>query len=270
MVKDPKLFIIGTFPPASYLLTQLETAAIAVGRDIVKSRPMLDFYHGNDGMLWKCLSIPKASRKQCLDLLWEHGAVYADIIASCAREHITDTSDVKLHNILLNQPLMNEVLDRDDKPHLWFTSASVFNSKGLEVHVKKGDSGAPGNVRIATRDPYSLFLRGLQDDGHRLAVRRDGRSEWVAVEAANRTALAGFQNLSCHELRVQRGPDHRTQGVYKVYTGPSPSGAAARQMGRHPLYTKWHAQNRQATTPTMEFRSHLYAQFLRRTWRCAL
>ena len=267
MVKDPKLFIIGTFPPASYLLTQLNVDSIAMGAETVKSRPLIDFYHGNDGMLWRCLSIPDATPKKCLDLLREHGAVYADIIASCTRERITDTADARLQDILLNQPLMNEVLDRADKPHLWFTSSGVFNSTGLQVHVNHTSSGMPGNVVIKLRDPYSLFLRGLQDDGHHLAVRRDGKSEWIAVEADNRTALSGLQHLTCHQLRVHIGPDHRVQRVYTVYTGPSPSGAAALQMGKNPNYRTWSSKNPDAKTPTVEFRSYLYAQFLQRTWR---
>jgi hypothetical protein len=267
MAKRPKLYIIGTFPPASYLRVNPGFVPTIVNGDAPNAGPGFNFFHGNDEAFWRLLNIPgfnAAAPLQkidlCLAFLKQHNAVYSDIIYSCSRTQIDDTQDTALNNILVNKPLLDEITERDDQPCLWFTSSGVFNSTGIPVYLNNGGTNIPGNVKMEREcQAYNLFLRGMQDQGWNLSVRSSVADPWIALNAANENQLGDFNHKYAHDLQITRANEVL---IYRVLTGPSPSDS--RGLGRNLLYQGWNAlQNPVPPTPTNAFRAFIYAQFLK-------
>lgn len=266
MVERPRLYIIGTFPPASYLVNQLGVP-VTVNGAMVAEGPAMNFFHGNVNALWNVMpGFPDdpPTVQACLDFLEQHNAVYSDIIFSCGRTGIDATADIAIRNILVNNPLLVEVSGRDNKPCLWFTSSGVFNQGGINVHVNNGAHAnhVPGNVNVQGAQAYNLFLRALQDEGWSLAVRDVGDEDWIQIVPANADVLAAFNYRLVHELQL------RQNGVtleYRVLTGPSPAGQAAMQMGGNPNYQAWVNDVHGGVPPqppTPHFRTYVYSSFL--------
>jgi hypothetical protein len=252
----PAGVIIGTFPPASYLITdfkvtQPELTTVMVNGETLCTPPQLNFYHGNKNSLWNFIEgCSTTSVKDIIQFLQEKNWAYADIIYSCSRKKITNTKDADLLNIVPNVELIHYLLNTDSITHLWFTSSGTFNKKGIEVSKN-------GLVNIASGQAYNVFLRTLQLLGYQPKVSIKN-VDFCDISTCNKQTLPSiFKHITCHYLEF----DKKT---FTVYTGPSPSQGANTSLVCHPNYKKWRKkpENTNVLIPTTAYRKHIFSQFL--------
>lgn len=237
MLKKPKGYIIGTFPPSSYLRNKplkdgaINDQCLKVKGISVQKKPQLDFYHGNKASFWELLGIEKIEVKEILNFLESKKWVYSDIIYSCSRKNIKSSNDSDLLNIVPNFDLIDEILKREDSPKLWFNTSGTFNQGGINVY-KTGEN--KGYVNIKPARSYELFLRSLQNLGHKLKVRLNENDKWIDVNDTNSDQLkTNFRYIISHQLMVS---DNKT---YNIITGPSPSGQARITIRSNVNFQNW-------------------------------
>ena len=144
-------YIIGTFPPVSYLYDTV-TDIISLsqpnnGRQI--PRPGFSFYHGNRSALWRYLlthnefdQLPPAQEEiptYLINLLTNMGVNYGDIIDATQRE-LNDNrytaSDNKLYNIVINENLISHIFQNKRAKYLLFNTASIYGIQGLKLNAE--------------------------------------------------------------------------------------------------------------------------------------
>lgn len=252
----PNGYLIGTAPTASHYLLRLSIPRLIVNGDKVDKRPKIDFAHGNKCTFWHALGLQPQSAGDVVDWLNEANLVYADIFSSWTRRKISDTEDKHLTNIIVNVPLIEEITMRADQPPLWFNTASVFNSGGLAVH---STGASQGKVNVKKHPgSYNFFLRGLQELGFKVAIRRNHADAWTSVDQRNGQALAQFRHLEQHEIMIE---GMGTTRQYPVLSAPSPSAAANLSLTNHPNCVAWRQQH---GGTVVDYRCYVYAQHLNR------
>ncbi len=238
MLESPKGYIIGTFPPSSYLRNKtfkdgaINDQCFKVNGISVQSRPQLDFFHGNQASFWRLLGIENINIQEILSFLKSKNWVYSDIIYSCSRKNIKSSSDSDLLNIVPNFHLIDEILNREDCPKLWFNTSGTFNKDGINVY-KTGVNRGFVNINTSTRS-YELFLRTLQNLGHKLKVRLNKNDKWLDVNDTNSDQLkTNFSYIISHQLKINNNK------TYNISTGPSPSSQARRTMTNNLYFINW-------------------------------
>lgn len=256
MPTKPAGVIIGTFPPASYLITdfketQPELTTVMVNSETLCTPPQLNFYHGNKNSLWNFIEgCSTTSVKYIIQFLQEKNWAYADIIYSCSRKKITNTKDAVLQNVVPNVELIHRLLNSESITHLWFTSSGTFNKKGIEVTKN-------GLVNITGGQAYNVFLRTLQLLGYQPKVSLNNVN-FCDISTNNKQKLTSlYKHITCHYLKF----NNRT---FTVYTGPSPSQGANISLARHPNYEKWRSlpRNSNIPQPTITYRKEIYDSFI--------
>lgn len=258
MPKDITGIIIGTFPPASYMLSELNNKhyglkQIIVNNTILSKPPYIDFFHGNRNSFWNLLDIGnEISIKAIISFLRKNKWTYSDIIYSCSRNKISDTKDSALQNVVPNFALIDEIMENTNITHLWFTSSSTFNSIGVELLNN-------GSVKVSNGQAYNIFLRSLQIKGCNLQL---GLCKDKFIKLSPNFKY--FKHTTCHYLKINKR-------IFTVYTGPSPSNGASISISRNSHYMNWinlENQNKHRFPPTIEYRKDVYRNFVNRSASC--
>lgn len=255
MIDKPKGYIIGTFPPVSYLRNTLLlnnepifNRPFFINDIQIGQMPRIPFFHGNDLKLWEFLQINPLTVDDVLRFLKEKKWIYSDIIYSCSRKEINNPADNNLRNIIVNVDLLNEIIYRNDSPYIWFTSSSVYNSTGIKLRN--------GFIDISSNQAYNLFIHALQKGSFKIEVEFE--NTWYELIPANNNILVNINFTIKHRIRLNN------KNVYTIYTGPSPSASASRRLGSNDHYKNWKLkpQNQNYQTPTNEYRKQVYSRFI--------
>ena len=126
-------FIMGTFPPISYLydtcLNIVNLRKVVQGRKIPKSQ--FPFFHGNKNLMWDYFLTPTEKNnldvlsrdfkpQYLLNILVESKINYGDLIEFCQRENDYNANDLNLYNIIINEKLIKALFsNKKAKNILW-------------------------------------------------------------------------------------------------------------------------------------------------------
>ena len=236
---ESKKVMIGTFPPISYLIDELNRTNPGLGLlDLLQptpphqriSRPGIPFFHGNVGSLWRVFLSPQElavldgfmpGNRQCakaylISVLNELGIHYDDIIKSTQRalgrilpiNNLGYTyRDKDLKNICIDHDLNVETITNRRLEAVCFTNGATFGKKGLEFH-RQGNLA--GLVQTTMNDAFSLFLRGCQDLGLEIEMQCLPHFQWTPLGALNQTQK---RTKWIFQLKVLRGRDSMKNGL---------------------------------------------------------
>jgi hypothetical protein len=253
-------YIIGTFPPISYILDspQINAAGITVLQQPVGvgghliSLPWIPFFHGNHGNMWDFLLTdaemtalnvamqgPNArtnGRNYLINLLIKNEINYSDIIDVTQRNRNQngryDGKDINLNNICPNSELICHILSNTRVKYLLFNSSSIFSNSGVLMQ-------ANGIINEVARS-FDLFVRECQALGLQIELQIQSGNpatfyRWTSVSTLHflqrRTKLA-------FEMKIKNPNGNKgicdgfapgTEKVLTAITGPSPS--AINQLG---------------------------------------
>lgn len=214
---DYEKYIVGTFPPVSYVADLLGVPEINQPTGDIISRPWIPFFHGNRGRMWLYLLthqeylqlleiVPLAAngdpaRTQAHDFLiaflQENNINYSDIINACQRElrnNAYTSEDKRLWNICIYDRLVRQLLLNSNARVVLFNTASLFKESGLKIHRHETIHGLPGQIDIVTAtSSFDLFLRACQELGLKAELRiLQGPTlhfDWTEVNVENRVFL---------------------------------------------------------------------------------
>lgn len=263
-------YIIGTFPPISYVLdlqrlmdagvNQLAQPAGAIGEN--DNRPQIPFYHGNMGSLWKVLfneielgqlnafviaNNRIGARNYLINKLTELEINYCDIIDSTQRSKYT-SEDKNLYNICINENLICHILQNKKITILMFTSGGTFSQNGLGIQEN-------GMVKVNGEHTKSLnlFLRKCQELGLTIEIQCQPFYNWTNISDLT---VAQRSNKLIYELRITnpinnfivkyKGFDAGSSKIFKIITPFSP--AAHGTIEQHPIIQHYREEVNQNIT----------------------
>jgi hypothetical protein len=286
---DAEKYIIGTFPPISYLIDILQS----MGTNISKltqptiphqeiTKPIIPFFHGNMGSLWSMFLTPQelgalnallpadrvGAKNYLIETLNRIGIYYDDIIKSTQRklgkvdQRIKNLGytyeDKNLRNICLDEELIIQLITNQNTRVVCFTNGATFGVNGLQIYEQLNRAGL---VKTTNSDALSLFLRGCQDLGLRIELQCLPHYTWTPLIALNQAQLS---KKLIFEIRVIKGDscNHRLLIDFKQksFTAITPfSPAATRFMGNHPIVTNFLANN--GNPPLASMLVYVYDKF---------
>ncbi len=254
-------YIIGTFPPISYILDNTTIANANInyliqpnksGRAIQKAR--IPFYHGNKGSMWDFILSNNENHELNLLLNQENGRIrakeflinflidnkinYADIIESTQRslnnKSRYDADDNNLCNISINKDLITHILSNKNATLLLFNTSSIFGNDGIEIENDKTI-----NVTKNTK-AFDIFVRGCQDMGLKIEIRvllgkRETTFEWTNICNLNTQQK---RSKTIFEMRISkfRNKSASTNEIFnfdeKILTTITPLSPAAVKRGK--------------------------------------
>lgn len=209
-------YIIGTFPPLSYLIDSIRERNLNI--TTLKQpthphqkidEPQIPFFHGNVSGLWSVLfteaelselkrigSLNRYEAKEFLiNWLNENGIYYDDIILYTQRKlgklkpsnNLGYTyEDVNLLHICPDVNLIIRVLTNQELRVICFTNGMTFRTNGLII----SDSGL---IEAKNSDALSLFLRACQNIGLKIEMQCMPHFDWTVLgnltEIQKRTKL---------------------------------------------------------------------------------
>lgn len=187
-------YIIGTFPPISYLYFNNNLTVIKQpnhGRRL--SKPGFSFFHGNKRLLWdyflsqeeqENMPINKDLIPQYLNNILTNIACvnYSDIIKFVRRELEENKykgSDNLLNNITPNLHLINHILNNPNVKCLMFNTSSIYGMEGIHK-----DENAYVSLDNDSKS-FDVFLRTLQELGFDILLSYNNGINWVSFEELN-------------------------------------------------------------------------------------
>lgn len=209
---DASKYIIGTFPPISYLIDTLQTNGYPIANlaqptppHQVITKPQIPFFHGNVSALWSVLLSPtdlaelnvflpldrNGAKQYLVRKLNAMGIFYDDIISFTQRKHgrLTPNNnlgytfdDINLKNICPDTNLIKNVLLNHKLEVVCFTNGATFRSGqngGLQLYQQVNHLGL---VRTGNADALSLFLRTCQELGIQIEMRCMPHFDWTALQ----------------------------------------------------------------------------------------
>lgn len=295
-------YIIGTFPPISYVIDQLNNhpavaAAVtsvippAGGNAIIQ--PHIDWFHGNVAAMWPFLlaeaelgilnGLPREDKRAWLiNFLNQQRIIYSDIIKSAQREQY-NANDQGLFNICINNDLICHILKNPNSQYLLFNTGSTFGNNGISIHLNANANGLPGEVNInQNTKSFDLFIRGCQQLKLKVEFGLfQGPTppiEWTEINAANANFIMdNFHNKIIFQVRISvkqntdrpflsncLGADHHFQKTITVITGPSPSPLALIGIAGNNNFLNWQLLNPGGTTN--EFIKYIHVCFRNNMW----
>ncbi|GAB2540997.1 hypothetical protein [Rufibacter soli] len=254
-------YIIGTFPPVSYILDhpQIAAANIDVLRQPVNGagvrvvrRPWVPFYHGNRkaGSMWltmlsseeldalqECLEMNGrlSGRQFLINTLISAEVNYADVIDAMQRSLVNGkytSSDICLNNIKANDDLISHILANPNTQSLLFNTSSIFSNSGVDL--------VGTYVSIDNPTAFDLFVRRCQDLGMQVEVQiqsgdPDKYFTWRAISELNevqrKTKVAFEMALINPESNVEPILEMFLPGERKEFTVVTPFSPAAVNRG---------------------------------------
>ena len=211
-----KKFIVGTFPPITYLGDKYSNLRFCNNK-IIK-QPKLPFYHGNKEKLWEYLlpdeifsnldSDRNKRVKEIINFLNKYEINYSDIIDYCQRlEYTSDDKD--LYNVILNKNLLDYVsnLEENNTPIFVFNTGSLFTQQGI--------SFSKDNKLNPKTFVFDMFVSLMQDFGKKVELKVNN-GEKILISHENKTILNQYKNILCFEIFIDNFK-------IKVVAGPSPA-----------------------------------------------
>lgn len=247
-------YIIGTFPPISYLYNTHGLNIINNPNGGVIRRPDFSFFHGNRGLLWdyflsenEIIELPEDNVLKpnfIKNILLNSKVNYCDIIYNVRRE-LEDNkykgSDNLLFNIAPNLILINHILNNPKAKYLMFNTASIYGMNGLEVQ---------NNSLISLENDvksFDVFMRTLQELEFDLSLSFDNGANWVAIENLN---LLQRRVKLFFKLKIKK-PNFQEK-VFYIVTPFSPAVAQrVNILANNPIVQNWRMNNENNNTQVM-------------------
>ena len=173
-------YIIGTFPPISYIYDHPLMVENGIGQN-KKQLPQVPAFHGNMGSMWKYFFneqelnelqalVNQGQRIAARDYIYgrlDHLRVnYSDII-KCVRRTQYNANDDGLKNITPNLDLIVHILKNEKAKYLNFNSSTLFNVADFGVIASNHGQRIGGNLQELPKS-FNLFLTTLQKLGFKL------------------------------------------------------------------------------------------------------
>lgn len=284
-LQDYDKYIIGTFPPISYVRDLLN---IQNGVGNIPSKPMIPFFHGNDGNMWKVFfnpqeieqiglgfnhqNINRLIQKELIrEKLHQMTINYSDVIYSTKRR-VYSTNDKELHNIVPNFNLITHILKNKNAKYLNFNTSTIFNNQQLGVNPNNHGVLIAGELKENCH-AYNLFIKILEKLGFKLEVDLLNDEGWITINQENAILLNDSYRYKAYsklristknKLTIESDSFENFEKELIIITGPSPSAQANVPMGGNLVYQNWHGmeQNANLVPPTYWFRRHFYENFI--------
>lgn len=255
-------YIIGTFPPISYVLDKPQVIAAGI---ITLQHPMgaacnpvttprIPFYHGNQRSMWGFLLanaqnavldaiLQGANGRQnaktfLINFLVNSEINYADIIDSTQRirnaNGCYDGQDKNLNNICPNNDLIHHILANPKAKYLMFNTASIFSNAGIRL-------GINGLINVdANTKAFDLFVRQCQDLGLIVQIQIQAGNAATFYPWTNIAALTLAQRRTkiAFEMKIKNPIGNKKlvcdfgEGKEKIFTVVTPFSPAAVNRGR--------------------------------------
>jgi hypothetical protein len=271
-------YIIGTFPPISYLVDTLHSVELNINNltqptfpHQIITKPKIPFFHGNMGSLWSCLLTVNeleelngflpgnrmCAKNYLVEKLQNIDIFYDDIIKMTQRKlGIVDQNignfgytyeDKCLKNICVDEKLIIQLITNQHTNVVCFTNGATFSKNGLQLYTQINRAGL---VNTNNSDALSLFLRGCQDLGLDIELQCLPHYEWTLIAALTRAQLS---TKLIFEIRITKGRTCNqislvdfSQKSFTVITPFSP--AAYGNIEHHPIVHAYRNVNGNATT----------------------
>lgn len=276
-------YIIGTFPPISYLRDYPNPLAPALAALIypavgVIPAPWIPFYHGNRGNMWEYIlddaeyatleaivpngvnpPINRVDAKNYLkNFLSANEINYSDIILSAQREAY-NANDKGLYNICVNKELICHVLGNDNVKAVMFNTGSTFRQIGLKLNQldRNPQDGAPGTVYVSDDNisSFDLFVRGCQEMNLKVEIRINAgiapNFGWTEISSGNAVFLN--DNLSSKlvfEMKISETKSGNSEcsefsdeKILTVLTPVSPAAVRRGKTKRNLVIQRWALHN---------------------------
>jgi hypothetical protein len=258
---DFEKYIIGTFPPISYLKDHPNTAGGNIfypnGAHVVS--PNVPFYHGNMESLWNiifqaagniaaynAIGNNRLAKKLFIqNWLNENEINIADIIQYTTRVEY-NANDGGLKNIVPNSTLIKEILASEKNLVLLFNTSPVFHLGGLNVLMN-------GTFSTTQHTSFGLTMLALERIGFKISFDwiNPIPMGWVPLNAANAVVLnTHLVNKCIIKVKIEQtsrsdANGFKILGSVREFTcifGPSPAGQAALQLHLNQIYQNAVAQ----------------------------
>lgn len=261
-------YIIGTFPPISYVLDLEEIVEAGITKIDSNVRPKIPYYHGNSIQMWKLFfnddffdfesnndKIRIRKREEVLSFLKEKEINYSDIIFSAKRDAY-NANDSGLRNVVVYIDLIKHILQNNNVNRLLFNTSTTFSSTGINIHQKNVKDGILGRININSNcNSFDLFFRACQDLGFKVEFKLEDSEtnsilDWTEVSLKNTKLLSKFLKTKIvfkAKISVASENDYlnNSEAISKefyVLTPFSPS-LAARNLGSNPIVSNWLLNN---------------------------
>lgn len=200
-LQDYDKYIIGTFPPISYVRDVLN---IPNNIGNIPNRPIIPFYHGNVCEMWKLMGINNLenileleriqAKNELINFLNISYINYCDIIYCTKRKNYT-FYDKDLKNIVVNKELIKHIINNKNVNRLLFNTGSPFGSNGIKIHNNNVNDGVIGRINVKSApNSFDLFFRACQDMGFKVEFKIDDFAgniilDWTEVNIQNTNTL---------------------------------------------------------------------------------
>jgi len=280
-------YIIGTFPPISYVydlipsLSRINQPLIGNGRKIPK--PGFPFFHGNKKLMWDYLltheeleEIPnnrELIRNFLIEKLNQMAINYSDIIDGTQRELVENRykgSDYLLKNISINKELISHILSNKFAKYLLFNTASIYGVGGMQFEEN-------GLIDLnSDAKAFDLFLRSLQEFGYEIEIRMNDPENlafhWTPISNLN---IEQKSTKIAFELRIMNPLGNILNifndfepGAAREFIVVTPYSPAVAQrinlLAGNPIVANYLANNQQEDTRQMLYR--IYQDFRNNNW----
>lgn len=256
-------YIIGTFPPISYLIDIIRQENIEISLlkqptfpNQLINQPQIPFFHGNVTGLWSVLltqieieelsiirNLNRFDAKLFLiNWLVKNQIYYDDIIELTQRKlgrlkpnnNLGYTyEDVNLVHICPDLSLVAKVLYNDNLKIICFTNGKTFTSgKSGGLNISKD-----GKVNTKDSDALSIFLRACQNLGMKIEMQCQPYFSWINFQDLSniqkRTKIIFEIRITKTNLCTNKLFDKFNQKIVTVMTPYSP--AAHGKIENHPI-----------------------------------
>jgi hypothetical protein len=261
-------YVIGTFPPVSYILDDERIASAGINLISGNGRPQIPYYHGNSIQMWKLffpneffnfnINDDKArieKRNEILGFLKSNEINYSDIIYSTKRQAY-NPNDTSLKNIVIYTNLIKHIVENPKADRILFNTSSTFGTGGIKIHQNQVQNGVLGRVNVKNNpNSFDLFFRACQDSGLRIELKVEDAInnillDWTEISAQNAAALNNqLKTKIIFKARIIVPTNNQLIGnseqiikEFYVLTPFSPS-LAALNLNNSPIVSNWLIQN---------------------------
>ena len=260
-LQDYDKYIIGTFPPISYVRDKLN---IHNNIGNIPNRPRIPFYHGNVCDMWRLMGINNLenileleriqAKNELINFLNIGNINYCDIIYSTKRNEYS-SKDKHLKNIVVNEELIKHIFNNKNVNRLLFNTGSPLGITGLKIHVNNVQNGFISRINVTNApNSFDLFIRACQDLGFKVEFKIDDFAgniilDWTEVNIQNANTLNHHLKtkiifkakitIPVNDELLQNGNE-----IIKEFIIVTPFSPAARESVDHnPIVNNWRAAN---------------------------
>lgn len=282
-LQDYQKYIIGTFPPISYIYDH----PLMIDNHIRQNeRPQIPAFHGNMNSMWQYFLndgeleilndlLFEELRYEAKDYIYERlnelSINYSDIIKNTRRKAY-NANDDGLYNINPNLDLLLQILKNDNAKYLNFNSSTVFNVSKALINVNNYGALLGGNIKDYPNS-FSLFLLTLQRLGFQLELSFNNQNYIVNQQNAVllnmifKAKVLIRLRISIDFLNLKNNEFKNVNKEFIIITTPSPSNGANTALVGNPVYQNWlQNQPNNIQNPTIKFRKHIYELFRNNHW----